>query len=61
MVSHAVAVAVDLANRSPSDALGEVEVQTTRAQPEKSTSLATGRPNPNPELFVHWRFCSAMS
>ena len=36
------------APRSPSGALGEVEVQTTGTQPQKSTSVAAGPPNPEP-------------
>ena len=36
------------AHRSPSDALGEVEVQTTGTQPQTGTSVAAGRPNPDP-------------
>ena len=36
------------AHRSPSDALGEVEVQTTGTQPQAGTSVASGRPIPEP-------------
>ena len=36
------------AHRSPSGALGEVEVQTTGTQSQEGTSVASGRPNPEP-------------
>ena len=36
------------APRSPSGALGEVEVQTTSTQPQEGTSVASGRPNTEP-------------
>ena len=36
------------APRSPSGALGEVEVQTTGTQPQEGTSVAAGPPNPEP-------------
>lgn len=49
-------------HRPPSDALGEVEVQTTRAQPQENTMcVLQGARTRHRELFVHWRYGSAVA